>query len=208
MDIKPTVFVVDDDEQMRFHLRRLLQAENLEVRTYASGKEFLGEYDPLVRGCVILDIKMSEMDGFAVLQEMRRRGATPPVIFLTGHADLELAKQALDAGAFALLEKPAHGEEVIRRVREALALDERLQKQRMLKQKALPKFRQLTPREKAILAKIVSGATNKAISTELGISLRTVEVHRRRLMQKMGASSLSELVAMVVGAGLLELEVD
>ncbi len=204
MEAKPCVFIIDDDEEMRTALRRLLQKEGIETFTYASGREFLSEYNPLRSGCVLLDIKMPGMDGFAVIREMKRLGPTPPIIVLTGHADLNLAIQALDLGAFAFLEKPIASEELIRRVREALEAEARLLKHRKLKQKVTQKYKQLTSREKKVLARIISGVTNKAISSELRISPRTVEVHRRRLMRKMDASSLSELVAMVVGAELLE----
>lgn len=194
----PTVFVVDDDESVRGSLRFLLRSAGLESRAFGSAPEFLGAYDPAQPGCLVLDVRMPGMSGLELQQELNLRGAVIPVIFITGHGDIPIAVEAMQHGAHDFLQKPFRDEDLIERVRRALAKDAKaraaLEEHKVIREH----LGSLTPREREVLALMARGKPNKIMAHELGVSQRTVEIHRARVMEKSGASSLAELVRMVM----------
>lgn len=194
----PTVFVVDDDESVRGSLRFLLRSASLESRAFGSAAEFLASYDPAQPGCLVLDVRMPGMSGLELQQELNLRGAVIPVIFITGHGDIPVAVEAMQHGAHDFLQKPFRDEDLIERVRRALAKDAKA-RNALEEHKAIhARLESLTPREREVLALMVRGKPNKIMAHELGVSQRTVEIHRARVMEKSGASSLAELVRMVM----------
>jgi two-component system response regulator FixJ len=193
-----TVFVVDDDEAVRKSLRLLLQSAGLTVEIFASANEFLTRYDPQQAGCVLLDVSMPEMTGLELQEYLNVHGTIIPVIFITGHADVPMAVEAMRHGAYDFLEKPFQNQDLLQRVCSAIAQD-RANRVRLEQRDAIQeRLISLTPREREVLNLVTSGKANKVMAAELGVSQRTVEIHRARVMEKMGASSLAHLVRMVM----------
>ena len=196
----PIVFVVDDDESVRGSLRFLLRSTGLESHAFASSLEFLAAYDPAQPGCLLLDVRMPGMSGLELQQELNLRGAVIPVIFITGHGDIPMAVEAMRHGAHDFLQKPFRDQDLIERVQRAIAKDTKA-RAALEEHKAIrARLDALTPRERQVLVLMVRGEPNKIMAHELGVSQRTVEIHRARVMEKSGASSLAELVRMVMGA--------
>jgi two-component system, LuxR family, response regulator FixJ len=194
----PTVYVVDDDESVRGSLRFLLRSAGLESRAFGSAQEFLAVNDPAQPGCLVLDVRMPGMSGLELQQELNLRGAILPVIFITGHGDIPMAVEAMQHGAHDFLQKPFRDEDLIERVQRALAKDAKA-RAGLEEHKAIrARLESLTPREREVLALMARGKPNKIMAHELGVSQRTVEIHRARVMEKSGASSLAELVRMVM----------
>lgn len=193
-----TVFIVDDDDGVRKSLSFLLQAAGLTVEVFASAQNFLERYDPYAGGCVVLDVRMPEMTGLELQEYLNVHGAIIPVIFITGHADVAMAVEAMRHGAYDFLQKPFLDQDLLERVRRALEDDHsnrlRLQQHDAIRERLVS----LTPREREILDLVTSGKANKVMAAQLGVSQRTVEIHRARVMEKMGASSLAQLVRMVM----------
>lgn len=194
----PTVFVVDDDEAVRSSLRLLLKSVGLVPATFGSARAFLNEYNPGQPGCVVLDVRMPEMSGLELQEQLNTQGAVIPVIFITGHGDVPMAVEAMQAGAFDFLQKPFRDQELIDRIQRALEKDRA--SRAVLSERAVIKQRlaELTPREREVLAMVTSGKPNKVMAADLGVSQRTVEIHRARVMEKMGANSLAQLVRMIL----------
>jgi two-component system response regulator FixJ len=192
----PVVHVIDDDEALRDSIRMFLANEGLDVRTYASADAFLRTLDLPATGCVVTDVRMPGMSGMDLLVEIGRQGLALPVIVVTGHADVPLAVRAMKRGAVDLLEKPFQGEELIDAVRRALDAGRDSQQDALSIQEAQMRLATLTARETEVLDRLVRGQPNKIIAYEMGISPRTVEVHRANVMKKTQAGSLSELVRM------------
>ncbi|HJS92309.1 MAG TPA: response regulator transcription factor [Steroidobacteraceae bacterium] len=194
----PTVFVVDDDESVRGSLRFLLRSAGLESRAFGSAQEFLASYDAAQPGCLVLDVRMPGMNGLELQQELNLRGAIIPVIFITGHGDIPMAVEAMQHGAHDFLQKPFRDEDLIERVRRALAKDAKARASLEEHKAIRGRLDSLTPREREVLALMARGKPNKIMAHELGVSQRTVEIHRARVMEKSGAASLAELVRMVM----------
>lgn len=194
--MSPSVFVVDDDDAMRDALVQLLETAGLRVEAHADGSAFLAACGPDRPGCVLLDMAMPGMSGLEVQAALRAQGLNIPVIFLTGHGDIPMAVQAMQAGAADFLEKPVQGITLLERVRLALKLDEDRRTTQARTYDILKRHAQLSPREREVMALAVSGLTSKEIAKQLGISPRTVEVHRTHIMHKMGAANMAELVNM------------
>jgi FixJ family two-component response regulator len=198
----PTVFVVDDDAAVRDSLALLLETAGLAVQTYDGAAAFLAAWQPGRSGCLILDLRMPGVSGPQLQVELKRRGIALPVIFLTAHGDIPTTVQAMQRGAMDFLTKPVVGAELLKRVHAALERSARLSEQASAAQSARERLDALTPREREIMLLAVAGRPNKEIARALGISHRTVEIHRARVMQKTGAASLIELSRMAAACGL------
>lgn len=194
----PTVFVVDDDEGVRNSLRFLLKSVGLQTQALSSATEFLDAYKASQPGCLVLDVRMPGMSGLELQQQLNLRGAVIPVIFITGHGDIPMAVEAMQQGAFDFLQKPFRDQDLIDRIQRALERD--AHNRAALEQHARIRERldSLTPREREVLALMTRGKPNKIMAAELGVSQRTVEIHRARVMEKSGAASLAQLVRMVM----------
>lgn len=197
-DRSPIVFIVDDDEAVRNSLRLLIKSLGLTPVTLGSGQEFLDHYEPAQPGCVVLDVRMPQMSGLELQEHLNRLGAVIPVIFITGHGDVPMAVEAMQAGAFDFLQKPFRDQDLIDRIQRALAKDR--DNRASLTQRTLiqERLESLTQREREVLELVNTGMPNKVMAAELGVSQRTVEIHRARVMEKMGASSLAHLVRMLM----------
>jgi two-component system response regulator FixJ len=202
MTADANVFVVDDDADVRDSLLALLESAGFTVKAFANPKNFLASAAPARSGCLIADIRMPEMDGLELQQELSNRGAKLAVIIITGHGDVPLAVRAMKAGAVDFIEKPFDDELLLASVRRALALSERTSDDAALAHSARERIEGLTPRERQVLELLVAGKQNKVIAHELDISPRTIEIHRAHLMDKMQAKSLSELVRLAIAAGV------
>jgi FixJ family two-component response regulator len=193
-----TVFIVDDDDAVRKSLSLLLQSAGVTVESFASARDFLDRYDPYAAGCVVLDVRMPEMTGLELQEYLNVHGAVIPVIFITGHGDVPMAVEAMRHGAYDFLQKPFMEQDLLDRVRRAMDHD-RANRNRLQQHDAIQeRLVSLTPREREILDLVTSGKANKVMAAQLGVSQRTVEIHRARVMEKMGASSLAQLVRMVM----------
>jgi FixJ family two-component response regulator len=193
---EPIVYIVEDDEALRSLVRALAQSIGVAARAFPSAQKFLEHYDPRQPGCLVLDIFMPGMSGLELQDELNRRGAVIPVVFITGHGDVASAVTAVRHGAFNYLQKPFSNAELIASVRQALELDRR-NRQTLAQHDAIrDRLASLTAREREVLELIVRGLASKVMAEEMGLSTRTVELHRSRVMGKMGASSIAQLVRM------------
>lgn len=193
-----TVFIVDDDEAVRSSLRLLLKSLGHAALAYASAAEFLAGYDPDQPGCAVLDVRMPGMSGLELQDELNRRGAVIPVIFITGHGDVPMAVEAMQQGAFDFLQKPFREEDLVSRVQIALAKDREYRAGIGEKEQIRARLAALTARERQVLGLVTRGRPNKLIAADLGVSQRTVEVHRAHVMEKMAAGSIAQLVRMAM----------
>jgi len=196
------VFIVDDDEAVRDSLEALLAAKGHAVEAYASGEAFLAAYKPEFCGCALVDLRMPGIDGLGVIERLKARGSTLPIVVVTGHGDVPLAVRAMKAGAIDFIEKPYNNRTILDAVRQALARSGATAANGAESVKAAELVAQLTPRELEVLQHLVIGRPNKVIAYELAISPRTVEIHRANLMKKMQAGSLSHLVRLALAAGI------
>ena len=194
----PTIFVVDDDEGVRNSIRFLLKSVGLATRTLSSASEFLESYKSRQSGCLVLDVRMPGMSGLELQQQLNLRGAVIPVIFITGHGDIPMAVEAMQHGAFDFLQKPFRDQDLIDRIQRALERDARNRAALTQHDRIRARFESLTPREREVLSLMTSGKPNKVMAGELGVSQRTVEIHRARVMEKTGAGSLAQLVRMAM----------
>jgi two-component system response regulator FixJ len=197
-NVEPVVFVVDDDQDVRNALRWLIESVHLKVATYESAETFLKVYDPSQPGCLVLDVRMPGMGGLGLLEHLRAHDIRLPTIILTGHGDVPIAVRAMKAGAMDFIEKPFTDQDLLDQIQLALREDERLRHQQVERRAILVRLDSLTPRERQVLERVVEGQANKVISAELGISERTVETHRKKIMDKMRAKSLAELIQMTL----------
>jgi two-component system response regulator FixJ len=182
-----TVFIVDDDPAIRFAMQALMDSVNLRHEIYGSGDEFLEQVTGERPGCLVLDIRMPGLGGLELQEELLKRGNSLPVIFITGHGDVPMAVEAMQKGAVDFIQKPFRDQDLLDRIREALRTDRAEVEERIAR---------LTNREREVFDLVVTGKPNKVIAYELGVSQRTVEIHRARVMEKMQARSLADLVKM------------
>ena len=198
MSPEQVVFVVDDDAAVRDSLRWLMDSVGLRVEPFASGEAFLDAITPAREGCVLLDLRMPGLSGLEVHAQLRERGVELPVIVVSGHGDVPMAVRALKSGVADFIEKPFKDQELLDCVQQALRRDAKQRLQRMRRDELMARYLTLTPRELDVLRLVVDGQANKAIGASLGISQKTVETHRARVMDKMAAGSVSELVRMTL----------
>jgi len=198
---KPVIYIVDDDDGMRRALTVLMTTVGYQPVAFARPAEFLAKYDPNQASCLVLDVRMPEMSGLEVQQQLNRSGALIPVILMTGHGDIPMAVQAMKDGAFDFLQKPFRDQELLDRINAALKQDaqnrESVERLADLRQRS----ESLTPREREVMALVVDGKANKVIAIDLGLSERTVEIHRANVMEKMAARSVAHLVKMHLTLG-------
>jgi FixJ family two-component response regulator len=196
------VFVVDDDESVRNSLRFLLKTVGLQSMLLPSAQEFLHVYNPEQPGCLVLDVRMPAMSGLELQQQLNLRGAILPVIFITGHGDIPMAVEAMQHGAFDFLPKPFRDQDLLDRVQRALEKDRANRSNLKERTQVRERLESLTPRELEVLALMTKGKPNKVMAADLGLSQRTVEIHRAHVMEKTGASSVAQLVRMVMDSGI------
>ena len=194
MTREATVFIVDDDEAVRDSLGWLMKTVGLATEVYASAREFLDAYDPRRPGCLVLDIRMPGMSGLELQQTLTERKSPLPIIIISGHGNVPVAVQTMRNGAMDFFEKPFDLDRLIERIRECLAQETERTRHDSRHQEAAHLIGTLTPREREIFDLLVQGEMNKNIAARLGISIRTVEVHRANLMSKLEASNVSDLV--------------
>lgn len=192
------VHVVDDDPAVRDSLDFLLDSAGIAVRTYACAADFLAQAPSIRSGCILTDVRMPDIDGLTLQQRLADLGSRLPVIVMTGHGDVPIAVEALKKGAKDFLQKPFDSDHLVRLVRDALAESEAARERGEATDAIRARLESLTPRERDVLDRLVSGAATKTIANDLGTSPRTVEVQRARVMDKMGARSLPDLVRMVL----------
>jgi len=200
MSTKKLVCVVDDDDAIRESLRALLDSAGYAVEDYSSARRFLESHTALNCDCLIVDVRMPEMNGLELQEELVRRKRSCATIVITGHADVPLAVRAMQAGALDFIEKPFQGEYMLLSIERALELGRRARNQVEEARAAREILALLTPRELDVLKKLVAGRPNKVAAHELGISPRTIEIHRARIMDKMNVRSLSEVVRIALAA--------
>jgi two-component system, LuxR family, response regulator FixJ len=190
----PTVYVVDDDDGMRRALDALLSTVGYETAVFSRPSEFLANFKADSPGCLVLDIRMPDMSGLELQQHLNRIGSMLPVIFITGHGDVPMAVQAMKEGAFEFIQKPFRDQNLLDRINHALKQDAENRNTVARRAEVLHRLESLTPRERQVMDLVVDGAANKVIAIDLELSERTVEIHRAKVMEKMGARSVAHLV--------------
>ena len=201
-ETRPTVFIVDDDAAVRQSLALLIRSMGMPVETFESAQVFLGACDPERPGCLVLDIRMPGISGLELQEELQRRGVTLPIIFITGHGDIPMSVRAMKAGAVDFLPKPVDGGQLLAAIAQALAGDEAARRRRAVEADRRRRFDQLTTREREVMRGVLRGALNKQIAHDLGIAEPTVKIHRGRVMEKLGVTSVADLVRLAQQAGL------
>jgi FixJ family two-component response regulator len=201
-EAKETVFLVDDDASVLKGLRRLLAAAGLEVAAFESPQQFLESFDPGAAGCLVLDLAMPGLNGMELQQELAARGSILPIVFLTGHGDVPTSVQAMKRGAADFLTKPVDEKDLLAAIRNAFEKGRALRMAQAENAEIGRRLATLTPREREVLEHIVAGKRNKQVAGELGTVEKTVKVHRARVMEKMQARSLAELVRLAERAGI------
>jgi RNA polymerase sigma factor (sigma-70 family) len=203
MTERETVFLVDDNDAVRHALCLFLECKSYRVRGFSSAEDLLAAIEPDDTGVLVVDLRMKGMSGLELQSELKSLGITLPIIFITGHGNIQDSVQALKQGASDFIEKPFENEFLLESIKRA-SLHERSQRElRTIKYDLAHKFERLTPREREVMKYIVNGTSNKNLAELLGVSSRTIEVHRSRIMSKMGAGSLPELVCMAISLGMI-----
>jgi FixJ family two-component response regulator len=194
---EPLVYLVDDDEAVRDALGLLLKSVGLQSRLYASALEFLEDYSPERHACLVADIRMPGLSGLELQQRLNEQHAEIPIIFITGHGDVPMAVNAMKSGATDFIQKPFRDQDLLDRINKALQQDKERRVSGAQTRVIRDRLKLLTPRELEVMQRVVRGQANKVIAMDLGVSQRTVELHRARVMRKMGARSLAALVSLV-----------
>jgi FixJ family two-component response regulator len=193
---RPIIYIVDDDDGMRRAVTLLISTLGYETAAFARPGEFFAKFKPEEPGCLVLDIRMPEMSGLEVQERLSRQGCMIPIIFITGHGDVPMAVQAMKAGAFEFIQKPFRDQDLLDKINEAVRLDAENRKDLARRADVSHRQESLTPRERQVMELVVNGDANKVIAIDLGLSERTVEIHRAKVMEKMGAKSVAHLVKM------------
>lgn len=202
-NVTTTVFIVDDDPDARRALGRLLSAAHHETRTFASGAEFLARHDPEVEGCVVLDLVMPDIGGLQVQRSLIDSGCQRPIVFISAYGSVETTVRAMRAGAVTFLTKPVERRALLAAVEEAVSLDAERRRAGSLRDCVQHRLATLTPRERQVFSHVIAGRMNKQIAGDLGTVVKTIKVHRARVMHKMGARSLAHLVRLAAAAGIV-----
>jgi len=197
-----TIFIIDDDDAVRLSLQAMLGACGYETESFESGVHFLNRPRNGLEGCILLDVRMPDINGLEILKILKKESCAVPVIIITGHGDIKMAVQAMQIGAVDFIEKPFTKEAILDAIEQASQLVKGTGQASSVDPDLVRRINRLTPREREVLDHLVIGNLNKVIAYELAISPRTVEVHRARVMEKMEAKNLSQLVRMVIAAGL------
>ncbi len=205
MENRATVFLVDDEPAVRDAVSLFLMSKGHVVALFDSAQAFLDAYEPDQPGCLVLDIRMPGMSGMELQEELTRRQINIPIIFISGHGDVPIAVRAFKAGALDFLEKPFDNHKLLSCIEMAMERDQERRRRQSERTEMLGRYRQLTPREREVMVLVAEGKTNKDVARRLDISHRTVEIHRRRVMEKLGAASVSDLVSVSVLCGVYEL---
>ena len=196
------VFIVDDDASMRESLKNLIRSVGLRVELFASAQEFLAKKRPEVASCLVLDVRLPGLSGLDLQRRTTETGMDIPIIFITGHGDIPMSVRAMKAGAVEFLTKPFREQDLLDAIQQALERDRQARDQRAAVEELRGRFASLTTREREVMVRVSAGLLNKQIGAELGTSETTVKIHRHQVMEKMGASSLPELVRMADRLGL------
>ena len=204
MKSEPTVFIVDDDQEVREALELLMQSVGLATETFSSAQGFLDQFDPERPGCLVLDIRMKGMSGLDLQERLGQESSHPPVIIITGHGDVPVAVRAVKAGALDFIEKPFNDQVLLDAVHRAIQQDAERRGQISRLADIRARLSRLTPREREILDLVVAGKRNKVIAIDLGISQSTVEAHRAKVMEKMEAGTLSDFMRMMLAVAPTE----
>ncbi len=196
----PTVFIIDDDGVVRNTIAQLVETVDLNSKTFASAEEFIASYDPLQSGCLVLDVRMPGISGLKLQSRLKENNTHIPIIFISGHGDIQMAGSAFKNGAVDFIEKPFRNQVLLDQIQEAIARDAKLRQKQIIQKAARDKLESLTQREHEVWNLITAGNANKVIATKLELSQRTVEVHRASVMEKLQVDSVAELVTLVGGA--------
>ncbi len=199
-DTQSTVYIVDDDQAIRHAMELLMRSVGLSYEIFHSGDDFLSSYDSDRAGCLVLDIRMPGLGGLELQEKLNELGSTLPIIFITGHGDVPMAVEAMQKGAIDFIQKPFRDQDLLDRISDALKTDQERRSAREEKSSVQSRIEKLTNRERQVMDLVVTGKPNKVIAYELGVSQRTVEIHRARVMEKMEARSLADLVRMHMAA--------
>lgn len=197
-EMPPTVYVVDDDESICTLWRWLMESNGIAVRTFASAKDFIAAYRRGDPGCLVLDLRLPGMSGLELQAYLRERDIAIPIVFVTGHGDVPTAVRALKGGAVDFIEKPFGYKDVLSIIEKAFQRDAEIRGQQHRGMEISTRYASLTEREREVMKCVAAGRLNKLIAAELGISVKTVEVHRARVMEKMGAGSVAQLVQLMM----------
>jgi FixJ family two-component response regulator len=195
--MEPTVFIVDDNDGVRDSIAELVESVGLRYSTFASAQQFLDAFDPEARGCLVLDVRMAHMSGPALQDRLNAMGAAIPIVFISGHADIEVAVRTIKAGAVNFLTKAYREQQLLDSINEALARDAANRDVPAVKREFAARLAALSEREGQVLDLVVAGQSSKSIARTLGINFRTVELHRSHIFQKLSVSSVAELVRLV-----------
>jgi FixJ family two-component response regulator len=198
MHDEPTVFVVDDDKGMRESLGWLIESAGLNVESYPSAKDFLDAYDPDRPGCLVLDVRMSDLSGLELQKKLAAKEVTLPIIFITAHGSVAAAVRAMRAGAIDYILKPFDHEALLERIEQCVERDREVRREHAWRAEVVTRFTLLTAREREVMERVVAGKPNKVIAAELNLSHKTVEAHRARVMEKMHAGSVADLIRMAL----------
>jgi len=196
------VFVVDDDQAMRNSLKWLIESVGVQVESFASADEFLAQYQPGRAGCLVLDVRMPGMSGLELQEYLVEKNIHIPAVVITGHGDVPMAVRAMKSGVVDFIEKPFNDEVLLDAIRRAIVFEERQRNQRAEHLQIQQRLSHLTPREHEVMSMVTDGKSNKEIANALGVSAKTIEAHRARVMEKMQAGSLAELVRMALAANV------
>lgn len=199
---QPTVVIVDDDKGSLNSLAFLIESMDLRVQTYERPRDFLENWDPTIPGCLVLDIRMPEMNGLDLQAELSKLDYVPPIVFVTGHGDIPMSVRAIKAGAIDFLQKPIKDQQLLDRINEAIEIDQQAREASTGDNTFVADATQLTSREREVMDRLILGRSLKQISIEFGISFQTVSKHRAKVLEKMGVANDVELVRLSFGAGV------